>query len=168
MIRLKVQVPLGLRVTLDRKAKRAVMRAAGNEVARQARILLKAGEGAGRTYWFNGRKYKASAPGAAPAKRSGQLAASIRVRVFRSGDGVALRDPVFYALFLEGGARGGRGSGKKGVKGQRNKRGAPTGGRLLAPRPFLSTALERSDTASLGDRVAEALASGIRLRKVGQ
>jgi hypothetical protein len=57
-----------------------------------------------------------------PASWTGQLAGSISTRVFRGGDGVLIRDTAYYARFLETGAKGGIGSGRKGAKGRRNAR----------------------------------------------
>lgn len=157
MIRLSVDVPLDLRLTLDRKAKLGVLRKAGAEVARKARALIRAAGKAGK-----------SVPGGPPVSRTGKLARSIKVRPYPSGDGVAVRASAFYALFLEAGAKGGRGSGKKGVKGRRNKRGVLASGRVLEPRPFLSAALDAQGERALAGRVQDALLNGIALRKAGK
>ena len=177
MIRLNVSVPFALRLTLDKRGKLAVLRKAGNEVASKARSLIRRAQGGGRTYYGGGGskwrpkfhgKYQASAPGQPPVNVTGTLAKSIKVRPFPSGDGVAVRDSAFYALFLEAGASGGQGSGRKGVKGKRNKRSGKVGSRVLAPRPFLSAALSGADERALGARIEEALLRGIALRKAGR
>lgn len=165
MIRLSVSVPLALRLTVDRKAKLKVLRRAGSEVAAAARRMVRSSTGAGRTYWGPNGRYTASAPGAPPVSRTGRLAASIVVRPFKSGDGVAVRAHAFYALFLENGAQGGAGSGRKGVKGRRNRSAGLASARVLKPRPFLTAALEARGTRELGTRVRDALVAGIRLQR---
>jgi len=162
-------------LTLDKKALRRVMASAGNEVAAVARALVRRSAGGGRTYRGSGgssayRGYKpghytASSPTQAPVSVTGTLARSIKAYPFKSGEGVAVRDSVFYALFLEVGAQGGVGSGRKGVKGRRNKRGGNVGSRVLTPRPFLSEALDQRQ-ASLGARVQEAMLEGIAFRRL--
>lgn len=160
MIGLRVGIPVGVQLTIDMKAKKKVLRQAGNQVARVTRRKLSQG-GTGRKYGA----HTASAPGQPPAKRSGALARSIGVRVFRSGDGVAIRARRFTALFLEDGAAGGVGSGKAGVKGKRNTRRATVGTRKLEPRPFLSAAMKELSEQKLGEQLRNALIQGIDLRK---
>lgn len=153
MIRMAVTVEPG-RLELDKRLLRTTMRAAGAEVAATARALIRAGI-----------KSRISTPGQPPISRTGVLARSIVVRPFKSGEGVSIRDTAFYALFLENGARGGVGSGKKGVKGKRNKRGRVVGIRILKPHPFLSTALEQRE-ASIAQRVAASINQGMKFQRI--
>jgi hypothetical protein len=174
-------MPVTLRVTIpsvvlayDKKLLKQTLRVAGNEVAAQTRRLIRASAGGGRVYYGSGGssgyrggyrsgRYAASSPGQAPVSVTGTLLKSIKVRPFASGEGVAIREGAFYALFLAAGARGGIGSGKAGVKGQRNKR-SRVGARVLAPRPSLSTALAMRE-ASLGNRIAAAAVAGVRMQR---
>lgn len=162
MIPIDVRIPLGAELVIEKKAKKRVLRRYGNKIARAARKKL-AQPGAGRRYG----NHTASAPGAPPAKLTGALAQSIGVRVFKSGDGVAIRARRFYAKFLEAGAQGGIGSGKAGVKGQRNTRRAVAGNRVLEPRPFLSTAAEEAMKGGLAAELRDALINDINLRTRG-
>lgn len=137
----------------DKKMFRLSLRQAGQKVAATARQLVRSGSRSGLKYGPRA----ASAPGEPPASRTGQLARSIKVKVGRSGESVSVRDTAFYALFLEGGAKGG------GKEGTRNKKGRAATRRVLEPRPFLSTAL-RQDEADISVRLYDALANGISFR----
>jgi hypothetical protein len=160
MIRLTIGIPVGAALTINPREKKRALRAAGNQVARLTRRKLAlAGTGAKRG------SHVASAPGQPPAKLTGALARSIGVKVFRSGDGVAIRARRFYALFLEAGARGGIGSGKAGVKGKRNTRRAVVGTREVEPRPFLSAAMDELSGDALGERLRDAIVRGIEFRQ---
>lgn len=149
-----VTVPAGWTVRLDKKEARSVLMGAGREVAAKARALIQ-----------SGGKKRISAPGMPPVSRTGKLVRSIRVRPWRDGDGVSIRDVMYYALFLEKGARGGVGSGKKGVKGRRNKRGAVVGQRLLQPHPFMEPALNAVVGNGLAERMRDAYESGLRFKR---
>jgi len=179
--RLKITVP-SVALTFEKKLLRGTMRVAGTEVAAVARTLIRGKAGAGRGYYGPGGsaaayrggyvkgRYQASAAGASPVSVTGTLARSIKVKPFKSGEGVAVRDNAFYALFLEAGARGGIGSGKKGVKGIHNRRvkrgkSIARGSRVLEKRPFLTRALEMKEGA-LGPRVRDAATQGIKLVRV--
>jgi uncharacterized protein (AIM24 family) len=179
MIGLKVQVQAGA-LTYDKRKLKAVMRAAGAEVAAVARKLIRSSAGGGRLYYGTGGaqyrggyrklRYQASGAGSAPVRVTGTLLGSIKAYPYPSGEGVAIRDTKFYALFLEGGAKGGVGSRKKDVKGKRNtyqrkKLLAVAGVRVLAPRPFLSTALE-SREASLGARIGASIEGDLKFVRV--
>ena len=173
VISLRLQLP-SYAFEFQKAHLRRVLRAAGNEVAALARANIRRSAGGGRLYRGSGgskyRPYKpghytASGPGEAPVSVTGVLAGSIRVRPFRDGDGVAIRDTAFYSLFLEAGAQGGAGSGKAGVKGKRNKRGGKAGTRVLAPRPFLTAALD-ARYASLGARVQAAVLADVAFKKL--
>lgn len=143
-VRIRVSAP-SYRFVYGKRELRKTLRQAGQEVAQTARRLIRESPASGRTYYGTGGaayrggyrkgRYTASAPGEAPRSVTGTLLRSIKVRPFRSGDGVAIRDAAFYALFLQAGAVGG--GRKKGIKG---RKGADTG-RRLDPRPFLTTAL---------------------------
>ena len=139
--RIKVQVAGAGVVTFDKRSLRALMRQAGNEVAGRARTMIRSNPAGGRVYAVRHRGalelHQASAPGQPPASISGTLASSIRVRTYRDGDGVSIRETAFYALFLEAGARG---VGRRGRGG--SLRRTPAGARVLAPRPSLSAALD--------------------------
>ena len=174
-LRLEITLPPQIALDLDPRKVRAVLRSAGSEIAALARRKVRQSTGSGKTYdGAEKGKHRASLPGQPPASWTGQLASSISTRVFRGGDGVLIRDTAYYARFLEVGARGGIGSGRKGAKGRRNtrqRRGGvasvlPVGKRVLLPRPFLSAAFdERKD--SIGERVQRAIIDGTKFRRIG-
>lgn len=153
MIDLRVKVTSAGLVVNSKRNLRAVMRKAGAEVAAAARAKIGGGKGP-------------SLPGQAPnAKNKGHdpkysLKRSIKVSVFKNGEGVAVRARAFYAVMLEGGAKGGGGR----VKGRRNKRGKVSTQRMLLPRPFLTTALSER-TGSLGQRIRDAIVNDIEFRR---
>jgi len=98
MALLQITVPPGWTVIAGKNQVRAVLGAAGNEVAARARAMVRAGS----------RKHP-SLPGEPPRSVSGKLARSIRARVWKDGEGVTIRASEFYALFLSLGAKGGGG-----------------------------------------------------------
>jgi hypothetical protein len=174
MFKLKVTVSSGAFV-VEKKLLRKVLRQEGNKVAATARMLLRSKAGGGRVYG----RHQASAPGEPPALLSGKLARSIVVRMFKSGEGVAIRSREFYALFLEKGAKGGgnvRGGAKFTLKSRLKKRLKGEGvlrqtasskrlsTRVLEPRPFLDVALDRNQ-AQIGPRLRDAFVQGIAFRK---
>jgi hypothetical protein len=169
-----------VRIMFTRKILRKNLRIAGNEVARVARSKIRSATGGGRLYYGPGGSikyrpgtasmpYRASAPGQAPVSVTGTLAKHIKLRMSkkRSRDAVVLRagdddNNAFYAKMLEVGAKGGR-------PGQRNKRRRSqlyvSSGRVLAPRPFLSTALaERAP--SIRTRLADAAIRDVVIERV--
>jgi hypothetical protein len=163
MIRLEVEVPQRYRLSFDKKRVRQVLSRAGQEIAAVARRKVRRAVGGGRQYGA----HQASAPGEAPVNLSGKLAASIRARPFKGGDGVMIRDTELYALFLEKGAKGG---GVKGRRNSRSRKGGVTtvlakGSRVLLPRPFLSTALAERQ-ASIEQRVKDAIIGDIEFRRI--
>jgi len=163
MIRLKVQVTSAGLIVNDQRALKKVMRAAGNEVAAVARALIRRQAGSGRLYG----KHRASAAGEAPARITGALLRGIRVRPFKSGMGVSIRDTEFYAKFLEVGAKGGggrKGSANLGARRKGAKRTAQTA-RVLAPHPFLSTALA-SREKSLAQRIKGAVDQDVQFQRI--
>ena len=159
----------------SKKNLRQVMRTAGAEVAATARSLIRNSAGGGRMYRGPGGSaaryrggyqkgaHQAAAAGNAPASITGTLAKSIRVRPFKSGEGVAIRDAAFYALFLEAGAKGGGRVSRGGVRVK--GKGGIGKSRILEPRPFLSAALAARQ-ASLGPRIQASLAQDIKLVRV--
>lgn len=173
-VRLSIHAP-SVKFTYDKASLRKVMRAAGAEVAQASRAMLRQTAGSGRLYrgpggsaaayrgGYKAGAYRASAPGAAPVRVTGALAGSIKVRPYRSGEGVAIRDTQFYALFLQAGAQGG-GRVKKSGRRVRGKAGIGTK-RVLQPRPFLSLALA-SRKASLEKRIADSLTQDIAFVRV--
>lgn len=149
MIQLKVTLKGG-QLEYNKRKLKAVMRAAGGEVAAVTRAMIRSA-GGGRTYRGSGgskyrpyRKgaYQASPPGSAPANVTGTLLRSIVVKPFRSGEGVAIRQTIFYSRFL---AKGAKGPGK----------------RIMAPRPSLSLALDQRGP-SISTRIAESVTEDIK------
>jgi hypothetical protein len=98
MALLKITVPAGWTIAAGKQQLRAVLGAAGNEVAARARAMIRTGS----------RKHP-SLPGEPPRGVSGKLARSIRARVWKDSEGVTIRASEFYALFLSLGAKGGGG-----------------------------------------------------------
>ncbi len=174
---MKVAVQAG-HLEVDKRHVRRVIRAAGAEVKAVARKLVSQ-QGSGRLYrgpggsaakYRGGYKkgsYRASAPGQPPARVTGTLARDFVVRVFRSGEGVAIRDTAFYALFLEAGAQGGGRHFRSGNGKRHYRRGGSGIGkmRVLAPRPFLTRALEQRGP-TIGPRIQQALAEGVKFVRV--
>lgn len=179
MMRVEITVQPG-RLELDKRLLKQTMRAAGNEVAAAARAMVRGSSGGGRGYFYQGKRYTASAPGQAPVSRSGQLAGGFKVSVYKSGEGFAVRDRVFYAKMLEGGAKGGGGNARGGniwragtrigssrrIRGaNRMKTSAINRNRVLQPRPFLSQALlERRE--SLTQRIVTSINSGMKFQRL--
>lgn len=170
MIRLKITVGAG-RLELNKKPMRAALRAAGNEVAAATRSMIGGAAAGGRTYRGSGGSikyrggtskgpYQASAAGSPPVSVTGNLARNIVVRMFRSGEGVAIRETPFYALFLARGASGGI-PGKKNVRSRRSGLIRAVGSRVLAPRPSLTLALEQRES-SLIPRLQQAITEGLK------
>lgn len=176
MVNLRVTVP-AVALVYDKKILKQTLRVAGQEVAAATKRLIRSNAGGGRIYYGSGGssaayrggyksgRYTASSPGQAPVSVTGTLLKSIKVRPFKSGEGVAILEGVFYALFLSAGARGGIGSGKAGVKGRRNKKRLIFGTRVLLPRPSLETALKQRQ-AGLESRIVTAATAGIRMQSI--
>jgi hypothetical protein len=200
MIQFEVTLQSGA-FTYDKRLLKATLRRGAQEVMRDAQALIRAKIGGGRLYRGSGGsslyrgykagQYQASIPGNPPTSVTGTLARSFKLFPFRSGDGIAIRDVMFYGLFLEAGAQGGVGSGgggstrttrkaptaaeiKSGMgridrSGQRNAykrnlRVAVVGTRVLLPRPFLSTALAANGNR-IGDKLRDAAISGLGWKK---
>jgi hypothetical protein len=179
----RFQIAVGQKALLDynKKKLKAAFRKAGGEVAAATKALMRS-SGGGRTYGGSGGgaryrgykkgKYTASAPGQAPVPVTKTLIRSIKVLPFKSGEGVAVREGIFYAKFLETGARGGipgksgRGSGKRNTYDRvTRKRTILVGTRILEPRPALTVALDRKK-ASIGTRMLAAVKDGITFKRV--
>ena len=104
-------------VALDKRRLKALMRLAGTDIASKTRRLISQTTGSGRYYAGGGGSayrgsyraegYYASAPGQPPVSVTGTLRGSLKVYPYESGNGFAVRERAFYALFLEAGARGG-------------------------------------------------------------
>lgn len=177
MIRLQVTVGAG-KLMLEKTRRKAILRAAGREVVSVAKRLASHG-GSGRVYYgpggsaaryrggYSPGRYQASAPGQPPARITGTLTRSFTVWPDRDGEKVTIKDTAFYARFLEAGARGGKPSGRKGVRGKRNLRNRRgelvrvIGQRELATRPFLTAALDQR-ASSLGERIQTAFVQDIK------
>lgn len=97
-----IDVPPGWTVVAGKQQIRAVMLAAGNEVAAKARAMI-----------HSGSRKAPSKPGEPPHGVSGKLARSLRARLWKDGEGVTVRASEFYALFLSLGAKGGGGDTSK-------------------------------------------------------
>lgn len=158
-------------LTFDKKGLKKTLRKVGNEVAAAAKQQLRSTSGSGRTYYNSGgnvygkpyitRRYRASGPGQAPVKVTGNLVKKIKVRVFKSGEGVAIRDNAFYSAALEkGAAGGGKPRGARGSLRGRMRKLASNTARILRPRPFLSKALE-SRASSIQSRLKASIEQGI-------
>lgn len=178
IFRLTVNVEPGA-LELDKKHVRRVLRAAGNEVAARARRIASGG-GSGRIYYGTGGgssarqkggyhkfRWAASLPGNAPAKVTGTLTKSFKVTVFRDGEGVSIKNLMFYARFLEVGAEGGGRRWSKTSVGRKYAKGKSNIGtvRKLLPRPFLTRALAIGSN-SLPGRIGEAIMKGTKFRRM--
>jgi hypothetical protein len=174
---LKITVPTGYTIVAGKGPLKAVLRAAGNEVAATARALIRTGAATKKR-----AARRAAAAGGPPVGRTGNLARNIKVRLWRDGEGVTVIDTARsaggsgapYALFLEKGAQGGVGSGRKGVKGLRNSwkrvnrkniRIAIAGKRVLAPHPFMEPALGQVVANGLTNRVRDAVVNGMKFQR---
>jgi len=158
-MRLKITVPHVRLHYADRTEMKAVMRRAGGEVAAAAKALIRFG-GKGRV----------SKPGEPPASKTGELVRSIKAKPWKSGWGVRIVASAFYSGWLERGAQGGGNPGKNAMvinpKTSKPKRARGVfKTRVLAPRPFMSVALERVNDRDIGARIASAVASGIKFER---
>jgi hypothetical protein len=173
MSSIKISVPAGGTVLLDKSAMRKVMRGAGQDVVRKAKALIRAGGATAKR-----AAKRSSAAGGPPVNRTGNLARGIKLTMWRNAEGFTVKDIAQaargshapYALFLEKGAVGGRGSGIKDKKGVRNAYKkinrksvlmSVSSARVLAPHPFMYPAAEAEIAGGLGDRVRAALVSGL-------
>ncbi|HSS23994.1 MAG TPA: hypothetical protein VLL82_06240 [Mycobacterium sp.] len=179
MAALKLQITNWGEVALDKRGLTKLMRAAGNDIKTKTSRSLSRAVGGGRVYRGGGGAayrgsyrpgpYRASAPGDVPVRVSSSLQQSMKVSVFPSGEGFAVRARQFYALFLEAGARGGGNPyGSRGARARRSvreRRHRGTGGvRVLSPRPFLARTM-RQEESNLQRRVRTALDQALTWRE---
>jgi hypothetical protein len=175
---LKLSIKHWGEVMLDKRELRAVMRGAGNDVARKTRALIGQSSGSGRLYRGGGGSryrgsyrpgaYRASAPGQPPVVVSGTLRGSLKTYVYKNAEGFAVRERAFYSLFLEAGARGGGNPGKRATTAQRamrrRTRARQYGTRVLQPRPHLDRVM-RQEAPNLDRRVRDALTHALKWRE---
>jgi hypothetical protein len=151
---LKMTVTSWGEVHLDKREMTKLMRAAGNDVKTKTQRLINASSGGGRLTHYRGDKsgsYRASMPGDPPVRASGALRASLKTYPFKSGEGFAVRARQFYALFLEGGARGGGNpfggrpvaSAEWRARTRRHHARGRYNTRVLEPRPFLDRVMQQ-------------------------
>jgi HK97 gp10 family phage protein len=181
-VRLTITVPPGWAIIAGKTQIRAVLRAAGNEVAARAKAMIRAG---GATKKRAAKRQ--SAAGGPPVSRTGDLARGIKVKLRRDGEGVTIKDvaqsknAAFYALFLEYGAKGGGGdthnranilrAGARNWRGKilrsqnRMKASAISKTRVLLPHPFMEPALDQVVANGLADRIREAVMSGLKFQR---
>ncbi len=147
----------------NKKHLRKVLSQAGKEIAATAKGLL-AQPGTGRKYG----NHIASAPGQPPAAKSGKLASSLTTAIARGGEAVRITDLSYYALALEGGSQGGGGGKKSKSIGRSHQKGGSKGkpmtARAMAPRPFLSKAVEQ-DWPDIAKRIEQSVEQNIALVK---
>lgn len=163
---LKLTVNSWGEVALDKREVRKLMRAAGNDVKNKTGRLINQSQGGGKTYFGPAGRYRASAPGSPPVRVSGDLRASLKTYVFKSGEGFAVRARQFYSLFLETGAKGGGNPGARAVKpinrrtGRRMRAKGVYTSRVLEPRPFLDRVMTQ-EAPELDRRVRLALTNAL-------
>ncbi len=174
MSSLKLAITSWAEVALDKRQLKALMRSAGGDIAAKDRRLISASSGSGRVYRGGGgaayrgayRKgpYRASAAGDPPVQVSGNLRKSVRVYPFPDGNGFAVRERQFYALFLETGAQGGGNPGKRAsasrAQQRRHRARSAYTARVLAPRPHLDRVM-KIEAPSLTNRVRKAFENGL-------
>lgn len=158
-------------ISFDKKQTAAAIRTGVKAVAKVARGLVRGSGGGGRQYG----SHQASAPGEPPAKFSGLLAGSIRTSVRARGQEIigrvldAARDAEGkpYSRFLETGAAGGGPSSSGRTRSHRKRsllqrKSAAMTRRMMAPRPYLSTALD-SQHSVIEKLIADAVQADIKL-----
>lgn len=157
-------------VRIDDKEMRALMRSAGGDVKTKTARLINQSDGGGRTYGKpGGGWYDASQPYAAPVRRTGKLRGSLKNYVLTTQIGFAVRAREFYALFLEGGAKGGGNPGTNNPlygkgKGRRGTTARAKGvykSRVLEPRPFLDRVLAQ-EAPDIERRVRQAMSQALK------
>ena len=139
---------------------RATMKAAGTEIIQVTRKLIKSGAKTGRRYrrWKGGPWYTASAPGQAPADRTGQLVYIMENKVYRNGMTVNIREGAPYAWILE--------HGRNSPKRQAIRKGKKVGVAIgLAPRPSLTAALKQRGPA-IERRIYDSVALDLKFVRV--
>ena len=163
-------------VALDKRLLKALMRSAAGDIKTKTARLIAQTTGSGRTYRGGGGSqyrgtyragaYRASAPGDPPVTVSGTLRQSLKAYPYPSGEGFAVRERAFYALFLEAGARGGgnSGAGARRVQARRHRARSVYTARVLAPRRHLDRVMAQEE-ANLQRRVRQALDEGLRWKE---
>jgi hypothetical protein len=169
-------------VAHDKKGLRSLMRSAGNDIKNKTQRLINSSQGEGRMYAGGGgaayrgeyvaKPYRASAPGQPPVRVSGTLRQSMKTFLYPSGEGFAVRQRAFYALWLETGAQGGgnpyggnpSGAAKWRAQNRRKHARSVFTQRVLEPRPSLDVVLAREEK-DLTRRVETALRAGITWRE---
>jgi hypothetical protein len=163
-------------VALDKRQMKNLMRSAANDVKNKTSRLISQSTGSGRTYRGGGGSaysgayrpgaYRASAAGDPPVMVSGTLRQSLKAYPYPSGEGFAVRERAFYALFLEAGATGGGnpGRGSRRAQARRHRARSLYTDRVLAPRPHLDRIMEQEEP-NLERRVRQALESGMTWRE---
>lgn len=138
---LDIKVTAG-QLMFDKKLIRQALRGGGNLVAQEARKLVRKSRGTGRKYG----RHTASAPGATPVSRSGNLSRHIRVRAGKGKRSmrVIVSGNAWYATALEAGSKG------RGI-------------RVQEPRPFLTQALSNR-REEVRRRVTEAIKKSIKFK----
>lgn len=87
-----------------RKGLRIGLTQIGKENSRHTRKLIKDPPKTGRFYPFRGGLHQASAPGEAPANKTGDLMKSVHSRVY-GWEKMEFGDGQFYGVYLENGTR---------------------------------------------------------------
>lgn len=100
----KVLIDITNQNGLHQKGIESALYEIGQEVVTETSKLIKTGAKTGRVYRIKGRSHQASAPGEAPANRSGRLARSGDYKV-RSWDQMEVGETVGHGKFLEDGTR---------------------------------------------------------------
>lgn len=110
----------------------------GKEILAKIRFNMRSPK-KGRIY-TNGKIYQASAPGEAPAVRTGRLINSLRIRKSNGGLKIRISAEVGHAKFLEHGTKN------------------------MAPRPFMKPVVDEF-TPIIDDALQSAVARSIKRRK---
>ena len=118
---------------------------------------------------YRAGNYRASAAGEPPVRVSGTLRSSLRTYVYPDGDGFAVRERAFYALFLEAGARGGgnpgaRGGARQRALARRHRARRVYETRVLEARPHLDRVMQQQE-ADLQRRVGKAFDEGLKWKE---
>jgi len=98
----RVIINLGKQVCIHQQHIKSQLHVTGHNVVKNVRNIIKTGKRSGRIYTFRGRAHQASAPGEAPANRTGRLAGSSSYNV-RDYTQMEVGETADYALFLEEG-----------------------------------------------------------------
>jgi hypothetical protein len=177
---LKLTVTNWGEVALDKREMKNLMRSAAGDIKSKTARLISQTTGSGRTYrggggsayrgTYRAGSYRASAAGDPPVMVSGTLRQSLKAYPYPSGEGFAVRERAFYALFLEAGATGGGnpGGGRSGqqrrAQARRYRARSVFTARVLAPRPHLDRVMEQEEP-NLERRVRQALTDGLKWRE---